>query len=176
MKALKLVDKHFEEFFLVILSAVMVVVIFLQVFMRFVMENSLSWSEELARYCFIWMIYFGISYGAKKQRHIKVDALLVLFKEKGKLVFGIVSNLMFLVFCGFVIKYGSGMAQTLLGFGQTSPALQIPMGLVYYSAPIGMGLAAIRLIQNIILQLRALLGKGEFKEDPEIEIEKMKAE
>ncbi|MFB4165363.1 TRAP transporter small permease [Alteribacillus sp. JSM 102045] len=162
MRALKFLDDHFEEILLVVFTFIMVVVITLQVFMRYVLGNSLSWSEELARYCFIWLVYIGISYGVKKQRHIKVDVLLVLLKEKGKLVLGIVANLFFLAFAGFVIIFGYGVVEQLAGFGQTSPSLKIPMALVYAATPVGMGLTAIRIIQQIIKQVRALMGKEDF--------------
>lgn len=158
MKIIKWLDDHTEEVLLVIFTAIMVTVIFLQVIMRFIFESSLSWSEELARYCFIWLVYIGISYGVKKQRHIKVDVLLLLFKDKGRLVFTIISNFLFLIFCFFVMRYGTDIALKLLEWGQKSPALQIPMGLVYFAAPVGMGLTAIRIIQNLIKQLKALFG------------------
>ncbi|MBO8173344.1 MAG: TRAP transporter small permease [Bacillaceae bacterium] len=152
MKLLKWLDENAEKSLLIVLFSIMVVVVFFQVFMRYVMENSLSWSEELARYCFIWMIYLGISYGVRKRRHIKVDVLLLLFKGKRiKLFFSILANLLFLVFCGFVVKYGSGIALQLLEYGQKAPALQFPIGFVYMAAPVGMGLTAIRLIQNITI-------------------------
>ncbi|NEU30837.1 TRAP transporter small permease [bacterium LRH843] len=163
MKVLKWLDDNFEVVFLVVLSSIMVAVIFLQVFMRYVMHNSLAWSEELARYCFIWLIYFGISYGVKKQRHISVDAALLLFKDKGKLIMTMISNLLFLAFAIFVIVYGFDMSQKLLAWGQKSPANHIPMGLVYLAAPVGMTLTAIRLIQNLIAQIKTLQGKGNFK-------------
>jgi TRAP-type C4-dicarboxylate transport system permease small subunit len=163
MKVLKWFDDHTEEVILVVFSVIMVSVIFLQVIMRYVFDASLSWSEELARYSFIWLVYIGISYGVKKQRHIKVDVLLLLFKERGRLVLTIISNLLFLFFCLFVIRYGSGIAMTILELGQKSPANQIPMGIVYLAAPVGMGLAAIRIIQNLIKQFKALFGDGELE-------------
>ncbi|MBT2708603.1 TRAP transporter small permease [Pseudomonas sp. ISL-84] len=150
LKSLKWLDENLEKYILFLLSAVMVVVIFVQVFMRYVMSNSLSWSEELARYCFIWLIYIGISYAVKHHRHIKVDAALLLFKDKTKIYFSLISNILFLVFCVYVVIYGYGIASQLLLFGQTTPALQIPTGIVYLAPPVGMGLAGIRLIQNII--------------------------
>ncbi|GGD15649.1 C4-dicarboxylate ABC transporter [Pontibacillus chungwhensis BH030062] len=160
MRLLKLIDQRLEEALLVVFSSVMVSVIFLQVVMRLA-GNSLSWSEELGRYCFIWLVYIGISYGVKKQRHLKVDVMLLVLKDKGKLILSILSNLLFLVFAIIVMKYGSAIAMKLLSFGQQSPALHIPMGLVYLSAPIGMGLAAIRLLQNIYKQFKMLIGKEE---------------
>ena len=103
-------------------------------------------------------------YGVKKQRHIKVDVVLLLLNEKGKIMLSILANILFLGFSIFVIYYGYGIASTLLGFGQTSPALHIPMGLVYMATPIGMGLTVIRLIQNLIGLFKALFGKGENSE------------
>lgn len=169
MKALKWLDENFEAFFLVVLSSIMVVVIFIQVFMRYVMQSSLSWSEELARYCFIWLIYIGISYGVKKQRHISVDAILLLFKERGKIIFSIIANLLFLVFAIFVVIYGYDISSKLLAWGQKSPANQIPMGLVYLAAPLGMAITAIRIIQNLFAQVMALLGKGSYTVKTELD-------
>jgi TRAP-type C4-dicarboxylate transport system permease small subunit len=62
----------------------------------------------------------------------------------------------------------------LLTFGQKSPANQIPMGYVYMAAPVGMGLTAIRLIQNLIKQVKALFGKGDT--DVKTELEKVQEE
>ncbi|GAE33736.1 TRAP transporter small permease [Halalkalibacter akibai] len=169
MKLVKWIDDHIEEVFLVILSVIMVTVIFAQVIMRYVFGSSLAWSEELARYSFIWIVYIGISYGVKKQRHIKVDIFLLALKDKGRIVLNIIANLLFLSFAIFVIRYGYDIASQLLAFGQKSPANQIPMGFVYLATPVGMGLTAIRLIQNLIGLFKALLGKGEIEVKTELE-------
>lgn len=168
MKIIRWFDEHIEEVLLTIFSSIMVVVIFIQVVMR-QLDNSLSWSEELARYCFIWLVYVGISYGVKKQRHIKVDVLLLVLKEKGQIILTIIANIIFMVFAIFVIRYGYDIASKLLTFGQKSPALHIPMGLVYMATPIGMGLTVIRLLQNLIKHFKALFGEGEFEGGTEAE-------
>ncbi|MEH7245462.1 TRAP transporter small permease [Neobacillus niacini] len=159
MKVLKWLDEHFEELLLGIFTVIMVIVTAAQVFMRFVLENSLTWSEELARYSFIWLVYLGISYGVKKQRHIKIDAVFLLLKDKGKIVLAIVGNLLFLAFAIFVLVYGYDIAMKLLTWGQTSPALHIPVGLVYLAGPVGMGLTAIRLLQQLFQQGKELFKK-----------------
>ncbi|MFC5712774.1 TRAP transporter small permease [Thalassorhabdus alkalitolerans] len=162
MRIVTYLDKHLEELLLVIFTGIMVGVIALQVFMRYFLGSSLAWSEELARYCFIWLVYIGISYGVKKQRHIKVDVLLLLLKERGKILLHMAANLCFLSFAVFVVIYGYRITESLLLFGQTSPSLNLPMGVVYAAAPIGMSLTAVRIIQQMYLQLKALLGKEEF--------------
>jgi TRAP-type C4-dicarboxylate transport system permease small subunit len=156
LKSLKWLDENFEKYILFLLTLVLVVVVFIQVFMRYVMDNSLSWSEELARYCFIWLIYIGISYAVKHKRHISVDAALLLFKDKAKIFISIISNVLFLIFCVYVVIYGYGIASQLLAFGQTTPALQVPTGLVYLAPPVGMALAGIRLIQNIFFDIKVI--------------------
>ena len=86
MAVLKWLDENIERIILLVLLAIMSVVIVLQVFMRYVMENSLTWSEELARFCFVWLVYIGISYGVKKAKHIRVEAILTVLKRKGKYI------------------------------------------------------------------------------------------
>jgi TRAP-type C4-dicarboxylate transport system permease small subunit len=159
MKLVKWLDEHFEELFLCLFSSIMVIVIGLQVFMRYVLQDSLSWSEELARYCFIWLVYMGISLGAKKKRHMSVDVVSLAFKDKGKIILSMIGNLLFLAFALFVSINGYQVTMKLLTWGQSSPALNIPVGLVYLAGPIGMGLTAIRLLQQLFHQIKRLVDK-----------------
>lgn len=69
------VYNHLEELILVCMFAVMVIVIFVQVIMRFVFNNSLSWSEALARLLFVWLTWLGVSIGAREGEHIKITAI-----------------------------------------------------------------------------------------------------
>ncbi len=96
-----------------------------------------------------------------------MDVVLLLLKDKGKIILSIISNVLVMFFALFVIRYGYDIASQLLSFGQKSPANQIPMGLVYMATPIGMGLTLIRLIQNLIKQIKAL--RGDFVVDTEAE-------
>ncbi|MFG6149423.1 TRAP transporter small permease [Halobacillus sp. B23F22_1] len=164
MKVIKWLDEHFEESLLVFFSVIMVAAISLQIFMRLFGE-SLGWSEELGRYCFIWLVYIGISYGVKKQRHIKVDVMLLLLKERGKVILSMISNVIFLIFAVFVVIYGLEIAYKILEWGQMSPGLHLPMGLVYLATPVGMGITAVRIIQQLINQYASLKGKEDQDEE-----------
>lgn len=156
MKMIKWLDDHIEEVFIVFFTLLMIVSIALQVFMRYVMNNSLSWSEELARYCFIWLIYTGISLAVKKQKHMRVDAIFMFVKGKGEIILGMIGNLLFLLFALFAIAYGSEITIKILTWGQASPAINLPMWLVYLAEPVGMGLTVIRLIQLLVQQFKQL--------------------
>ncbi|WP_158735836.1 TRAP transporter small permease [Alteribacillus sp. YIM 98480] len=170
MKLLKWMDEHLEEYALIILSSFTVILIFTQVVMRYVFGHSLSWSEETARYAFIWMIYIGISYGVKKQRHLNVDAFSLLFEKKGKIILGMISNVCFLTFAVVITYYGIDIAFKIT---RESAALQLPMGWVYAAPAIGMLLTVIRIIQNLVTQGHALknLKTKEKKDHHEIQEE-----
>ena len=105
-KILKFLNDYLEETICIILMSVMTIIIFIQVIMRYVMHNSLSWSEELARYCFIWLIYIGVAYGCKLMKHIKIDAALKLFPEKVRPYITIVGELLVLAFAAYIVVTG----------------------------------------------------------------------
>ncbi|MBU3182268.1 TRAP transporter small permease [Clostridium psychrophilum] len=139
----------------------MTILVFVQVIMRYVMGNSLVWSEELARYLFIWLIYIGISYGAKIMKHIKIDASLKLFPLKIRPVTVIVGDTLFLVFSLFITFSAFLVVQKEITLGQTSPAMQLPMWIIYAAPMIGFALTSIRQVQTIIYRVHKLRKGGE---------------
>ncbi|SFO89642.1 TRAP transporter small permease [Salibacterium halotolerans] len=149
MSVLKTINESIEEWLLTLFLSIAVASISVQIFMRFFLNSSLSWSEELARYCFIWLIYIAIAYGAKKARHITFDTLYDSLPDKGKKIMDVVAQILFGLFACLMVYYGLSVMQTILSYGQTSPALGINMALVYSAVPVGMFLTVIRLIQNL---------------------------
>ena len=105
MKVIHWLDKHFEEGLSAILLAAMSVVVLLQIILKW-FHLPLSWSEEMARYMFIWLIYIASSYAVKKRSHIKVEILSLLFKEKGNFILDLIADLAFLVFATVITYYG----------------------------------------------------------------------
>lgn len=156
MKLLRYLNDNAERLCLVALLAAMSLVISVQVVMRYAFQSSLSWSEELARYLFIWMIYIGISYGVKLDRHIKVDAFLMLLSDAWKRRVKIGANLIFLGFAVMIIYESIGVRTMIAELGQESPAIGIPLQWVYTAVPVGFSLVILRLVQSLVRQM----GKG----------------
>ncbi|MBY0223168.1 TRAP transporter small permease [Sporosarcina aquimarina] len=154
MPVLRWIDHNLERVILFILLLIMTVVIVLQVFMRYVVESSLTWSEELARFCFVWLIYIGISYGVKKAKHIRVEALLSVFKRRGKYVINMIAYLLFLFFALFAVYYGFSIYQVIKDTGQVAPSIRISMSIMYLGMPVGMLLTSFRLIQRIYIETK----------------------
>lgn len=165
MKIIKWLDNNIERAILLILLAVMTVVTILQVFMRYVMENSLTWSEELARFCFIWLVYIGISYGVKRAKHVRVEAILSIVKRRGKFIINLIANILFLYFAIYATYYGFTIMNTIQITGQLAPSIGVPMSIMYLGMPIGMLLTVIRLIQRIIYEIMMYKQGKEIKDD-----------
>ncbi|WP_125142205.1 TRAP transporter small permease [Clostridium transplantifaecale] len=150
---LKKIDEHLEDILLVTLLSLMSLIIFVQVIMRYLMHNSLSWSEELARYLFIWSIYLSVSYAAKERKHIKIDAALYLFPKKCRPFIRIIGDIIVLCFAGFIIATSFRLVQKIGMLGQVSAALSIPMNYIYMAPLIGFVLTFYRTAQNIRLRI-----------------------
>lgn len=162
MKILKWLDDNIELYLCVFLMSFMTLLIFVQVVMRYVFNNSLSWSEELARYVFIWLIYIGISYGCKLRKHIKIDAALYLFPKKARRYVVLIGDLLFIVFALYITYTGFNYAMAQVQYDMRSPALKIPFQYIYLSTVVGFGLAIIRQIQAVIYRVKCLKSGEEY--------------
>ncbi|MBG9782880.1 TRAP transporter small permease [Shouchella lehensis] len=149
MKVFQLIERHVEEVLLVVILSTMVIAIFLQIVMRFVLGTSLGWSEELARYSFIYLVFIGISYGVKQEKHIKIDTIISFLTEKKQVILHLIVYGLFLLFAVFIIIYGGAMSMEIFRLGQVTPGLGIKMGYVYMAAPLGMVLTALRISQKM---------------------------
>lgn len=159
-KILKWLDDYLEISICVGLMSVMTLLIFVQVVMRYVFSNSLSWSEELARYIFIWLIYLGISFGCKEMKHLKIDAGLLLFPKKLRPYVIILGDILFLGFAIYIVVTGAQLVQVQIDMSKVSPALQLPLQYVNAAPMTGMAFAAIRQVQTIIYRINEIK-KGE---------------
>ncbi len=170
MKLLKLLDEYLEMSICVVLISAISIILGLQVFMRYVMQNSLSWSEELSRYLFVWLIYIGISYGAKIMRHIKIDASLYMFPKKWRSYVVIVGDFLFFVFCLIVVTYSVFLVQRQIMLSQTSPAIGMPMWILYAAPGVGFTLTALRQIQTIIYRFNLIKKNENYDPSEELNI------
>ena len=78
-KILHWLDENLEEFILVIFLIAMTLIMGIQVFARYALGASLSWSEELTRYLFIWSGFISVSYCTKKCISIKIEQFVAMF-------------------------------------------------------------------------------------------------
>lgn len=121
--------------FLLLLS--MLLAVFASFVSRYIFNDPLTWTEEFARYVMIWATFIAASYGVKTGAHITLDVLVIYLSERGNKILRIVSYLFALVYCGLVIFIGIPFINSLIETHQQSPAMHIPMYVVYSSIIVG---------------------------------------
>lgn len=159
-KVLQWLDKNLEEIICTILMCILTILIFIQVIMRYIFQNSLVWSEELARYCFVWLIYIGAAYGCKKMQHIKIDAALLLFPKKIRPYIVILSELLIISFAVYILITGTSLVNFQIVYGKVSSAMEISMAVVNAAPVAGFALIIIRQVQTVVYKI-SRLGKEE---------------
>ena len=149
MKVLLKIWDHLEEIFLIPSLMVSTALIFIQVVMRYVFHNSLSWSEEAVRYLYVWQTRVGVSYAARNGTHLRITMIKDRLPAKGQKILELFVTAVWIGFAVFVLVQGMAAVKTIAAFGQKSSALKIPMQICYISIPVGMVLMSIRLIERL---------------------------
>lgn len=118
--------------------AAITAVTFAQVFTRYVTENPLIWTEEVARYLFVWITLIGAAAAVRVHAHFGLD-ILRRYAPPLRTALGAVTML---IVAGFlVLLLYTGIAETRQAALQMSPALQVRMHWAYLALPVGAALA-----------------------------------
>ncbi len=149
----RMLDK-FEDTSVTILYGIMVLVIFLQVFFRFVVRSSLPWSEELARYVMAYAIFIGAAIAAKEGAHIGILAIVNKLPKSAEKYTKTFAMLVSFIFSILLIYLSLLIVQFLINTGQKSPAMRIPIWIAYLSVPLGAVLMSIRFCQAAITHFK----------------------
>lgn len=155
-RSLKFLNNNIE----VILAATALIIFasltILQVVLRKVFNNPLSWSEELARYLFIWFVFLSGSYAVKFQKHVKLSFFIDRLKKPFNMYFQLVALILWLLFLFFLNVYSIKVVSFIYSTGQTSSANNIPMYLIYLSLTVGSILMTIRVIHHIYIKVNKI--------------------
>ena len=142
------------EWLLVGLVAVLIVPVSLQIFSRqTALIPTYLWTEELARFCFVWMIMIGAMLAAREGSHFEVD-LLPRLSPRANARFSIVTSLFMLIFAFLFIHYGWRF--TLFGKDQISEIAELPMWMIFVSWPLAGVIWAVFLGEKLYDSIRIL--------------------
>lgn len=131
----------------------MIAITFLQVVFRYVLSAPLPWSEEAARYCFVWIVFLGAALGLERGVHLGVDLLVNRMPEPMRRLTALVCDLLIAVFAAVII-YAS-IPVLHLNALQHSPALGVQMSWIYLAIPVSMALILLITAARVFTRLRA---------------------
>lgn len=155
MLFIKWLDDHIEEYALGILLIFMTIVMSIQVIARYVFGYSLTWSEEITRYMFIWSGFLSISFSYKKGIVIKIEQVVSLLPKQIRKFISIIEKLVALVFFIYMVPFAYKFLQASIDSGQLSPAMRLPMYFIQIAPLVGFTLTAIRAAEGLVNEFTA---------------------
>ncbi|WP_304517223.1 TRAP transporter small permease [Cecembia rubra] len=109
----------------------MILTVCLQVFARYALPWSPPWTEELARFCFIYMVSLGAGLAVKDRSYVNVDILLESMGPKQRIIIDSFILLMILLLMGLMLWYSIPLIKIVQL--QHSASLKVNMALIYFS-------------------------------------------
>jgi len=142
-----------NEIAIISLFTIIIITVFLQVVARYVFNSPPAWSEELARYCQVWMVLLTSSICIRKGSHLAVDYLTHHLSTKWKKWLAIFTHTLIIMYLAAVLYFGFVLLQ--VGQFQYSPAMEIRMSLTYLIFPIGYSLMLIEAVLVTVKLVRS---------------------
>ena len=148
-KILQLIDKNGERYLLLPLYALIVSSIFIEVLRRSVLSYSSVWTEEIARYAFIYIAYIGASAAIKERAHIRIDVILNLLSNRMKLILYIFGDILTLILAVVSIYMSMESVLVSLHFDSVTHGLRVSQAWFLAAVPIGFSMMVVRILQSL---------------------------
>lgn len=136
------------------------IIVFVQVIQRYVFQLSMPWASDVIQILFTYSVFLGMAMGVFNKAHLNVDVLIEGFSTKAKHWFGLLTNVVVIVFLSSVFIYSIRFVMD--NMDQNMTYLQIPMSLTYAAIPLTVAFMLIYLILDLVRQMKDSTGhKGD---------------
>jgi C4-dicarboxylate transporter, DctQ subunit len=146
---------RFEAFVLAFGVILMAVNSIANVIGRFVFAQSIYFTEELNQFLIVLVTFVGISYAARKGRHIRMSAFYDQLSERGRKVMMILVAAVTAAVLFVLAYYSFEYVMRVAKLGKVTPSLQVPLYLTYIWVPLGLLMTAIQYVLTVVKNLQA---------------------
>jgi TRAP-type C4-dicarboxylate transport system permease small subunit len=153
----KKILNSFEVYIGAFCTGVMILLLLLQVFSRYVLQRAFSWTEELALIFFILSIYFGATAAIRRNQHLRLAVVLDKMSPKGRAIMEIINDIVFFAFNCIILTGLMALTTRLKANNVRTAMTNIPKWIVYAFLPFLFILMNIRLIQDIIMKIQKMV-------------------
>jgi len=130
-----------------ILLAVMVIIVSVNVFMRYVLNSGIRWAEEISLVCIVWFTFIALAHGVKEKLHINMNLLPSKIARKLDIILDKLSNITIL-FVGYImVHYGIKLVNVTSR--SILPASNLPASVIYFP----LVLSGILIISNCLIEI-----------------------
>jgi len=141
------------EAIVLILFVIMMGVVSYQIVCRNFLKFAAPWTEEVARWCFIWAIFLGSAWAMKEKEHIRVTVVYEKLSFKLKTIFSIISGIISFIFLGSIWWGAVKMMKTTDVISAGS--FNVKMTFLYLALLIGIGLMALLKLKDVFFKIKS---------------------
>ena len=152
----------------IILIALMMIIVLIQVFFRYVLNNSLVWPEETARFMMVWMTFMAAPIAYRAGSNVSLDIVHRLLKGRMYTLLSIIIQIAAIATISILFQKSLGMVERGMNIDATS--IPIKMTYVYLCLPIGLSLTVVVAFEVLINSLVQLVTGVDMKPDPVTEL------
>lgn len=137
MKTLNRFCDVLESFCKILIVLIFIVITFsafMQVFSRNLMSGSMKWTDELCRFCLVWLAFMSAAIGVRKNAHLAIDVVVNLLPGPAQRFLAKICFVCIAAFGGLLLHQGGVLSSNTIN--QLSTVLGIRMGLIYLAMPI----------------------------------------
>jgi|TARA_B110000008_G_scaffold35159_1_gene31438 TRAP-type C4-dicarboxylate transport system permease small subunit len=145
---MKFAFKYFEELLASIAISIVVISAFYGVISRYVLNNPVAWSNEVATIAFTWTVFLGAAAAWKNNKHIHLDLVYNFFPNKIKIISDWLKNIILIIFIAFALYLS--IQFTITAYNKPTAILRIPFSYVDVPVVIFFSSIILRSIQKII--------------------------
>lgn len=150
--ALRAFDLLCDSTSLIILN-ITVAVVFLQVVARYVLKIPISWTEEVARFAFIWMVFVGIAITERQKAHFRITFVVDRCPPSIRYVLWIVGEILVFGALGWLLLESLRFVD--MGARQISAAMELRLHYVYSALPVAVALAILNRLRLFLETVRS---------------------
>ena len=155
------IEAYAAGFFL----AVLVILLSVQILLRFIFGRTLSWSEEVSRFAFVWAVYFGFVLAARENKHIRVTAQFKRLSPGMQVVLFTLADTVWSLF-NFVMVFVSGkFTLSMIQYPYISQTTGLNLLWVFMIVPIGFAFMGLRVIQVMISRIKGRIAFSDSRLD-----------
>jgi TRAP-type C4-dicarboxylate transport system permease small subunit len=127
----KVINKYCQllSWLMVASLALMVVLVFTNVVLRYAMNSGIAVSEELSRWLFVWLTFLGAIVALHEHGHLGTDMLVARLPVLGKKICLVVGHVLMLFICWLIFE--GTLAQVKINWDSTSAAMEASMAIFY---------------------------------------------
>lgn len=153
-KLIRWLDVNFEAVLMVVFFAMMIILVTVQVILRFIFKTGFSWGEEIARILFVWMSFSSFGYLTRNSRHVRVGFLVGKIKDSVQKKILLLCDVLFLVFSAAGLKAVVSLCIDAAKYQDKLMAVPWNYNVLYLAGVLGFLMMVIRNIQIIVWKIR----------------------